>query len=110
MQAMKDRGQLGESANVGMYTKLERTNVTNFRDSPPRAQNATTEMNKSAPKKFNKSVNGDKSIPDFKGLKQFYKERVPSATKRVSLSNMGVNEQTNSPMTKLKSNMEVNNI
>jgi len=51
-----------------------------------------------------------KNIPDYKGLTAFYKQRAPSASKRISLSNTGTNEQTNSPMTKLKCELEVNKI
>jgi hypothetical protein len=70
------------------YTeKFGRNTSTNFK-----AKNATTEMNKSAPQKFNNSVNQQKNIPDYKGLTAFYKQRAPSASKRISLSNTGTNE------------------
>ena len=49
-------------------------------------------MNRSAPQKFNMSVNQVKNIPDYKGLTAFYKQRAPSASKRISLSNTGTNE------------------
>jgi hypothetical protein len=93
---MKDRGQFSTSANGKLsshasalqYTeKFARNTHSSFK-----AKNTTTEMNKSAPQKFNQSVHQTKNIPDYKGLTAFYKQRAPSASKRISLSNTGTNE------------------
>ena len=92
---MKDRAQFStsttgklQSSQVLQYeAKIARNTSSNFK-----SKNATTEMNRSAPQKFNMGKNNVKNIPDYKGLTAFYKERAPSATKRISLSNTGSNE------------------
>ena len=67
---------------------------------------AKTIDNQAAP---NRLSGGVVHQPSVDGLKKFYK-RKHSATKKTSLSNMGVNEQSYSPMTKFKHNLEGNKI
>ncbi len=71
---------------------------------------ARTIDNENAPNK----LAGYNPQPDYMGVKKFYgalrKTRKSSATRRTALSNTGVNEQSYSPMTKFKHDLEGNKI
>lgn len=82
--------------------------MKSYKDIEPKL--AKTIDNENAPNKFS----GYKPQPDYMGLKKFYgdlkKTRKSSASRRTALSNMGVNEQNYSPMTRFKHNLEGNKI
>ena len=96
-----------ETAKKRATSIEQRNNSSNFaqtynsikREKSYRQDFATTQMNETAPNKYNRSTNSNKKIPDVQSFNDFYKKRKPSPTRRISLSITGANEQNTSPMT-----------